>query len=204
MSPTLREMVSGIGVFDNKSVLLIINNLIEKGYLTKEEGKSRSVQLTYKADKFLSDLLKPRQHIFKPLPADQLKQSAELERNGVEVSYPTKGELRYVQDDIATDSTEVDKSLEMVVESALNSALKTYTRNNFQPPHTGTSFVHSLSNLLTSLINNEKFLAKIEWFFVAFLSLGGSSIFLKTTYSSIVTTVIIFTLVFLSYNFSKE
>jgi SOS-response transcriptional repressor LexA len=204
MSPTLREMVSGIGVFDNKSVLLIINNLIEKDYLTKKEGKARSVQLTCKADKFLFDFLNPKQHTFGPFPADQLKQPAELERNGVEASYPTKGELKYTQGGIAADSTEVDKSLEMIVESAVNTALETYARHNFQSTHTNTGFAHNLTNLLTRLIDSEKFLTKIEWVFVAFLSLGGSSIFLKNSYFSIAATVVIFALVFVSYNISKE
>jgi len=53
-SPTIREMVEGIGVFDNKSLLGILGALERDGYvLRKHGGRSRDVQLTLKAHEIL-------------------------------------------------------------------------------------------------------------------------------------------------------
>lgn len=46
VSPTLREMVTALGVRDNKSVLGIIQALVERGYLARGQQRFRSVMLT--------------------------------------------------------------------------------------------------------------------------------------------------------------
>ena len=53
-SPTIREMVEGIGVFDNKSLLGILRALERDGFvLRKHGGCSRDVQLTLRAHEIL-------------------------------------------------------------------------------------------------------------------------------------------------------
>lgn len=52
-SPTIREMALGAGLADSKSVFRILDSLIEKGYLEKEEYKARSLRLTEQALDYL-------------------------------------------------------------------------------------------------------------------------------------------------------
>lgn len=65
ISPTLYEMVRGIGVSDHKSVSGIISSLVEDKFLDRGKQKTRAILLTDKAFEFLKIPLLRRQKLEK-------------------------------------------------------------------------------------------------------------------------------------------
>lgn len=139
-SPTLREMVSGISVSDNKSILGIITALTRDGYLRKGTQKTRSILLTDKALDFLGVSSFPMQYRAGSLPPQQLKQPAEL-LNGVTVSLPTSDNIGYNGGALKTDGTNIENDLRTVVETAVNLAIGRYFNGTLSSDQTSTQAV---------------------------------------------------------------
>ena len=136
-SPTLREMVSGISVSDNKSILGIIAALTRQGYLRKGAQKTRSMLLTDKALDFLGVSSFPMQYRAGSLPPQQFKQPAELV-NGVTVSLPTSDNIGYNGGALKTDGTNIENDLRTVVETAVNVAIGRYFNGTLSSGQTST------------------------------------------------------------------
>ena len=136
-SPTLREMVSGISVSDNKSILGIIAALTRQGYLRKGAQKTRSILLTDKALDFLGVSSFPVQYRAGSLPLQQFKQPAELV-NGVTVSLPTSDNIGYNGGALKTDGTNIENELRTVVETAVNVAIGRYFNGTLSSGQTST------------------------------------------------------------------
>ncbi|MFH0750046.1 MAG: hypothetical protein V1917_04015 [Candidatus Gottesmanbacteria bacterium] len=109
-SPTLREMVSGINVSDNKSILGIIAALTKQGYLRKGIQKTRSILLTDKALDLLGVSSFPMQYRIGSLPQHEFKQPTEF-INCVTVSSPTSDNNGYNVSMIKTDGTNINNFL---------------------------------------------------------------------------------------------
>jgi hypothetical protein len=125
MAPTLQEMVDGISVSDNKSILGVLEALEKHGYIKREKKKSRSITLTDKGQYFLRGYLLPWEYKLgnNPTPADQLRQSAEMMQTSVTVSSPTSDPLTYQHNSIPSDGTTIGNDLKTVVETAVSLAI---------------------------------------------------------------------------------
>jgi hypothetical protein len=149
-SPTLREMVSGINVSDNKSILGIIAALTRHGYLRKGAQKTRSILLTDKALDFLGVTSFPMQYRAGSLPPQQLKQPAEL-MNGVTVSLPTSDNIGYSSGNaLKTDGTNIENDLRTVVETAVNLAIGKYFNGTLSSNQTSK---HALAKGIGAIVH---------------------------------------------------
>ncbi len=148
-SPTLREMVSGISVSDNKSILGIIAALTRQGYLRKGAQKTRSILLTDKALDFLGVSSFPMQYRAGSLPPQQLKQPAEL-MNGVTVSLPTSDNIGYSGNELKTDGTNIENNLRTVVETAVNMAIGRYFNGTLSSDQTSK---HALAKGISTIVH---------------------------------------------------
>lgn len=148
-SPTLREMVSGISVSDNKSILGIIAALTRHGYLRKGTQKTRSILLTDKALDFLGVSSFPMQYRAGSLPPQQLKQPAEL-MNGVTVSLPTSDSIGYSGTALKTSGTNIENNLRTVAETAVNLAIGRYFNGTLSSDQTSK---HALAKGIGAIVH---------------------------------------------------
>lgn len=203
-SPTLREMVKGIGVSDNKSILGIIKSLAEQGYLVKQEKKSRGVFLTDKALKFLRISIMPIKYKKEPSILDKLKHPDDLTRNSVTVSLPVTESLSYGDKSFKTDGTNLDESIISIVESAVNQVLSSYLNGSSSVKNSKYAILNSQAALLLKILSKESFLKKMEWGLLSILILAFSILLIGKNIFALITSVVLVFLIFIVYNLSKE
>src|SRR3989338_1330187 len=122
----LQEMVDELAVADNRSVLRIIEALVKKGYIKRENKKTRTIVLTELAQEFLNSYLIPFQYRKQPTALDQSRQSSDLGRNDVSVSLPTSDFLGYKENTVKTDGTKLSGDIKTIVETAVSLAINKY------------------------------------------------------------------------------
>lgn len=164
-APTLREMVRGLGVSDNKSVLGIMEALTKQGYLQREKKKSRSVLLTDNAQKFLNEYLLPFQYQSGPTAADQLRQPAELARTDVAVLSPTSESLSYRESAIKTNGTSLGNDLRTVVETAVSLAIDRYFNDTLpaEQQNLKQGITGSIVNIVRKAFSDEVITTLFAW-----------------------------------------
>ncbi|MFC1655684.1 hypothetical protein ACFL3C_02335 [Patescibacteria group bacterium] len=184
--PSLGEMVAGINVSDNKSVLRAIESLIKKGYLAQIGAKTSAVIPTYKALKEL-DL-----HPLKPytLVGDNTKieQPRDLAQDTVTTTLES-GFIPPLGADIKSDGTQFDSNqLKKIVQNAVNLA-----------------FSNSLTekSSIFGILKNIPITTQSEWTILAILLLGFSVFFIGADILAIIATCGILFTVFIISNLSK-
>ncbi|KKP50572.1 MAG: hypothetical protein UR43_C0032G0008 [candidate division TM6 bacterium GW2011_GWF2_33_332] len=188
--PSLIEMVDGIGVSDNKSVLRAIDSLTKQEYLAKIGKKLSSVIPTDRALKELrlfllqQDTSKPYQFIN---DTSKLKVPDDISRNNVATS--SSSYIGPLGGNIKSDGTRLDSNeLKTIVQSAVNIALSGSTQ------HQGT-----LSDIMKRIpLNKES-----EWCFLAITLLGFAVLFFGKDILAIFATCGILFTIFIITNISK-
>ena len=154
-SPTLQEMVSGIGVSDHKSVSGIVSALIKQGYLEKGRPRVRSILLTNKALEFLEIPLLRRQRLE---DFDLPYQHPARFGTGSTVTLPTLDFLGYGNQPIEAEGTALDKYIGTVVEMAISKAIG---------GNLDGSFLNGINSLpkghWTRLMKEAKSLNRLTW-----------------------------------------
>jgi len=150
-SPTLKEMVKGIGVFDNKSLLGIINSLVGQEYLKREKQKSRSILLTDKAFNLLGVPVLPLEYQSKPLFHDQLCQPADLTKNGATIFSSASEFLNNEGNSVESDGTSLTAEQLAVVETVAAMIISNSSSNN------------AWISLIASLLSKTEMLEIFSW-----------------------------------------
>lgn len=179
-SPTLQEMVKGIGVSDHKSVSGIISTLIKQGYLEKGKPKVRSILLTDKALEFLNMPLFRQQQLKEfDLPYRQLVQ---LEMG----STPTLSApdfLGYGDQTIETDGTILGRYLATIVETVVSRVVD----KNSSSTYLGET-IPLLAKNWPQFVKETKLISRFTWaisipLLIWLLSLIGFSMIVSFTLS---------------------
>lgn len=193
-SPSLREMVKGIGVSDNKSILGIIKTLIVQGYLTNTDGKARSILLTDKAIKILGLYFIPVTLKEKTEGVNQLRQPNDMVRNSVTVLAPSNENFRYSNESVKTNGTTLDSSeIKTVVETAVNLAFSTAFKQK-----------ESIQNSILSTFKSPTFTTKFEWTLVSMFLFSISVLNLGKSIFALFSSCVLLFSIFIIYNFSKK
>ena len=163
-APALKEIVSELGVSDNKSAVRIIEVLTKHGYLTREAGKSRTLSLTDKAvEEFLVGYLIPYRYHEIPTATDQLRLSDESARADVAVLSPTS-ELEYKGDSIKTNGTSLDNDIRTVVETAVSLAIDRYFNGTSQAePNLKQGLAVSIVDIVRRVLADETSVEIFGW-----------------------------------------
>lgn len=188
--PSLMEMVEGINVSDNKSVLRAIESLVKKEFLVQIGKKASSVVPTDRALKELG-LYTLRQDTAKPYQivdgTSQLRIPDDISRNDVALS--STSFVGPLGTNIKNDGTRLDSNeLKTIVQSAVNIALSG-----------GTHQQGTLGDVIKRLpLNKES-----EWCFLAIMLLGFAVLFFGKDILAIAATCGILLTVFIITNISK-
>lgn len=124
-SPTLQEMVKGIGVFDHKSVSGIISALVKQGYLERGRQKIRSILLTDKTLEFLDISLFRRQQLEEF--SYSYRQTSPVSSGAV--TSPALDYVGHGEQSIKTDGTNLANDLRMLVGNTVASIATQITKN---------------------------------------------------------------------------
>lgn len=200
--PTLREMVVGIEVFDNKSVLGIINKLIADGYLVKSNNKSRSVFLTEKALDFLDLPVLPAVYKKALHASDLLRLSKTFGENSVSVSLPASERVSY-SDNILNSNGTNPETIRNIVENAVNYALSSHFSGS-TPTLSNKNTAEEIITLLVQSLKNVRYSSKINWLAVMLIISVFCFHFFGVNAVAIRTSLIYLASIFLINKFSKE
>lgn len=124
-SPTLQEMVKGIGVFDHKSVSGIISTLVKQGYLERGRQKIRSIRLTDKTLEFLNISLYRRQK----LEEFSYSYRQTIPAGSEAVTSSALDHVGHGEQSIKTDGTNLANDLRMIVGNTVSSIATRITKN---------------------------------------------------------------------------
>jgi len=161
-SPTLREMVSGIKVSDNKSILGIIAGLTKNGFLMRGDGKSRSILLTDQALEFLGTHSLPLKYEGYPSTL-HMKQSADLMNNSVTVTSPTSDGI-YADGKIKTDGTNLQNDIRVVVETAVALVIdRWFNGTSGATPDSKQTLAKGVGSVLNKLLEEHAILQYVGW-----------------------------------------
>lgn len=152
-APTLREVVRGAGVSDNKSAIRVMKILEGREYLRRSgKRKSRSIRLTNKALELLNDSSFPVEyHYASPVGEETPSSSPDF------VGYAAS------QGSLKTDGTTLDDELKVVIETAVSLAIRRY----FSFGAVGEGFWRSLINVVVDFVvrvfRRAGFLESLSW-----------------------------------------
>lgn len=199
--PTLKEMVEGIGVYDNRSVLGIIDNVIKQGYLGKSDRKYRTVFLTEKSLKLLKIRLLPISHeeiIFKELKFPETGMS--LNKNSV--SLPTlTSDIIYSDKKIEDNGTSLD--IKNIIKSAVTSALTNYATGTFLEEKNEEKIVDKITALLFTLLNKNNFSEKLSWSLILIIFSSFCFLYFGKDFNSIAYSIMFTFTIFIIFKLSK-
>ena len=176
--PSLKEVVQGIGVSDNKSALGIIESLVKKGYLAQVGAKTSAVIPTYKAQKELN------LHILKPYTVDsepaKINQPRDLAQNDANVTLesgfiPTGSEIK-------ADGTQSDNNQQL--------------RNIIQAANFLLSRSTPEKAPLLEVFKNLPINKQTEWTFLSILMLIGSTFSFGQNHYGIIAAALMLLIVF--------
>jgi len=188
--PSLTEMVAGINVSDNKSVLRAIESLTKQEYLVQIGKKVSSVIPTDRALKELrlyvlqDETVKSYQLIG---GTSKLKIPDDISRNDIALS--STSFVGPLGTDIKNDGTKLDSTeLKTIVQSAVSVALSG-----------STQYQGTLSDIIKRIpLNKES-----EWCFLAITLLGFAVLFFGKDILAIIATCGILFTIFIITNISK-
>lgn len=202
-SPTFKEMVDGIGVSDNKSLLGVIDNLISQGFLIKDSRKSRSVFLTDKAIRYLG--LTPLPINYKKYqnsrPSDSLKLPNKVPINSVTVTLPSDNNA-YLGKGLNTNGTTLNE-VKSIVEAAVSLTLSNYTNGTY-PKDSKSEIINGIASLLSKMLNSGRFAEKLEWATLLIILSGFSVLILGKNIFAIETAIIYIFIIFIINNLPKK
>lgn len=161
-TPALKEMVSELGVSDNKSLLRMIDSLVDKGYLNKETGKTRSVTLSDSGYQLVSTIPIRYEKSFGEL--DKVGLPAEFDRTDVSVSLPTSNHINFQGKELDASGTNSSVDLDAIIESAVYLAVNKHL-NGTQPAHdVGRGKNRNVMvNVIKNALSEAEFMENAKW-----------------------------------------
>lgn len=156
--PTFKEMVNGISISDNRSLLGIIQNLIQKRLLLKENKKSRSVRLTNDGQRLIGTTFN-----YTPTYSPyRLKQQNHFPEDTVTVVMSSSGTLSYEASKVGTSGTSRNGSSEPLIDSSKSGLIQQYN-NGTGVQSVTDAFNKNVSSSLVQLIHEPFFLESLGW-----------------------------------------
>lgn len=158
-TPSLKEMVARLDVSDNKSLLRMIDSLIEKEYLSRETKKTKTVTLSDKGYRLVSGI--PFKYEKPPSELDKASLPTELGRSGISVSLPTSNTLGYQEEKLGVNGTSGGIDIDTIIETAVTLAIGKYLSGTKLGHNLKTDKNHHFIDVVNDIVEKNKALEQL-------------------------------------------
>lgn len=173
--PTLREMAKESHISDVKSVYRMIQILAQRGYLHRDDRKSRGILLTDFGINELGLSMLPKKLKVSPSILDNHKKPSklveDLSKNEVTVSLPTSNLIVYGNKNIKTDGTNINTDLRTIVETVVSMIMDKFTNGStFDKQQDKYKLVSHITNFIAKGLAQDFLALNLGWLMVLIIA----------------------------------